>query len=209
MPAKLNLSGQQFGRLTAIRPLTKRNSQNHIMWLCQCQCGKKASVSGADLQSLKTRSCGCYRREVSCLNNRKHGDAGKIKSRLYRIWHNMKKRCSNKYNKDYKNYGGRGIKVCKIWANYVAFKKWALAHGYRDDLQIDRIRNNGNYKPSNCRWVTRKENQRNTRQNRRITINGETKSLVEWCEIYNVSYQLVYGRLRRGWGAFHALTKIR
>jgi hypothetical protein len=111
----------------------------------------------------------------------------------------MKQRCLNKTDKDYKNYGGRGIKLCKQWHDYVAFKKWALAHGYREDLQIDRINNDGNYTPINCRWVPRKDNLRNTRRTRWETIKGNTKSLAEWCEIYDVSYGTVYARMKRGW----------
>jgi len=186
MPAKIDLTGQQFGRLTVIREQKKRKNKRKI-WLCQCQCGRKKSVAGAELRSSQTKSCGCYRREIASQRaiqtHTKHGDAGKNPSRLYRIWHNMKKRCSCKNDKDYKNYGGRGIKVCKAWHDYRAFRKWALAHGYREDLQIDRINNDGNYTPKNCRWVTHNENARNTRRTRWITINRKTKSLAEWCEI--------------------------
>ena len=117
----------------------------------------------------------------------------------------MKMRCSNKNNKDYKYYGGRGIKVCKAWHDYRAFKKWALANGYREDLQIDRINNDGNYTPKNCRWVTPKENARNTRLTRWETIDGVTKSLAEWCDIYDISYHVVYVRMGRGWDLEDAL----
>jgi len=119
----------------------------------------------------------------------------------------MKKRCSNKNDKDYRNYGRRGIKVCKAWHDYRAFKKWALAHGYRENLQIDRIDNDGGYSPKNCRWVTQRENARNTSRTRWITINGKTESLVRWCEIYEVSYILVHRRLARGWDIVDALTR--
>ena len=201
---RLDLKGKTFGRLTVIRETRKNNC---IFWRCLCQCGKKTSVRTDDLISLSTQSCGCYRREIANQISRTHGDAGKITTRLYNIWHSMKQRCLNKTDKDYKNYGGRGIKLCKQWHDYVAFKKWALAHGYRNDLQIDRINNEGNYTPNNCRWVTRKDNLRNTRRTRWGTIEGNTKSLAEWCEIYDISYATVLGRLSRGWDLIDALTK--
>ena len=206
MPAKIDSTGRQFGRLTVIREQKKRNKHNCIMWLCQCQCGRKVTVRGGLLRSSETKSCGCYHRETASHTGRQtriHGDSGK-KTRLYITWCSMKQRCSNKNDK---NYGGRGIKVCKLWQDYRAFKKWALAHGYREDLQIDRINNNGNYTPSNCRWVTDKENRRNTRRTRWFTISGETKSLAEWCEVYDILYRLVHHRLTSGWDIIDALTK--
>lgn len=201
---KLNLIGQTFGRLTVLRKIRKNNC---IFWRCQCQCGKKTTVRGKDLRSLKTRSCGCYQREITSRISRKHGDSGKNGSKLYLVWQSMKYRCSNKNDKGYKHYGGRGIKLCKQWHDYRAFKKWALAHGYREDLQIDRINNDGNYTPKNCQWVPHKQNMRNTRRTRWETIKGKTKSLAEWCEIYDVSYKTVHARLERGWDLLDALTR--
>jgi hypothetical protein len=201
-----NLKGQTFGRLTVLHKLKQRKN-TCIVWRCRCQCGKKTSVRSQDLTALCTQSCGCYRREIASQTHWKHGDGGKKQSRLYNIWHGMKKRCSNKNDKDYKNYGGRGITLCKQWQNYVPFKKWSLEHGYREDLQIDRINNDGNYFPKNCQWVSRKKNARNTRLTRWETINGETKSLAEWCEIYNQDYHVVHNRLKLNWNLIDALTK--
>ena len=210
MPTKIDLTGQQFGRLTVIREQKKRQN-NHIIWLCQCQCGKKKFIRGGDLRSSRTRSCGCYKNErasqAAIKTHTTHGDAGKNIARLYNIWQGMKKRCSRKNNKDYGNYGGRGIKVCKQWQDYRAFRKWALANGYKEELTIDRINNDGNYTPKNCRWVTNKENARNTSMTRWITIKAETKPLVEWCELFGISYTVAHGRLARGWESEDALTR--
>ena len=145
MPAKIDLTGQQFGRLTVIKEQKERKN-NNIIWLCQCQCGRKASVKGIYLRASETRSCGCYPRDVLIQRNTIHGDAGKNKSKLYETWKGTRKRCSNKNCKDYGNYGGRGIKVCKIWHDFRAFKEWALASGWQEGLELDRIDNNGDYR---------------------------------------------------------------
>ena len=102
--------------------------------------------------------------------------------RIHGIWRGMKQRCQNPNCHSYKNYGGRGINICDEWLDFENFYEWALSSGYQDELQIDRINNDGNYEPSNCRWVTPKENARNKRNNRYITIDGETRCISEWCE---------------------------
>ena len=198
-----DLTNRVFGRLTVVKA-TKQRRHNNTVWLCRCKCGKKVLVRGNSLTSSNTRSCGCYNRDRASEVHRTHGEAGNNKTRLYRVWANMLKRCSGE---NHKNYGGRGIKVCKAWRSFIAFRDWALAHGYRDDLQIDRIDNDGNYCPKNCRWVTCKANSRNTRRTRWETINGETKSLAEWCESYHMSYCVVHKRLGCGWELIDALTE--
>lgn len=137
--------------------------------------------------------------------NFKHG---KRNTRLYRIWLQMKNRCYNKRSDRYKDYGGRGIVVCVEWRNsFELFYDWSMSHGYSDELTIDRIDNDGNYEPSNCRWVTIKEQSRNTRNNRSLTLNGETHCLIEWAEITGLGRQCIYNRLRYGWTVEDALTK--
>lgn len=137
--------------------------------------------------------------------NYKHGLR---KTRLFSIWANMKTRCINPRSTHYNRYGGRGITVCDEWRdNFQSFYEWAMANGYKDDLTIDRIDNNGNYEPSNCRWTTSKEQARNTSRNVLITIDGETKSLMSWCEKYNINYKTVRDRLKRGWTIEKSLTE--
>lgn len=121
-------------------------------------------------------------------------------TRLYGIWVNMRNRCNLKNDASYKHYGGRGIKVCEEWQNkFEPFMEWALSHGYDDFLTIDRIDVNGNYEPSNCRWITRKEQNNNMTSNVRLTYNGVTHNLTEWSQITGIKYPTLQGRIRRGW----------
>ena len=132
----------------------------------------------------------------------KHGMAG---TRLYRAWTNMRNRCNRKADKEYKHYGGRGIKVCEEWQNdFETFKEWALSNGYDDTLTLDRIDTNGNYEPNNCRWVTRKEQNNNMTSNVVLTV---THNLTEWSEITGISYSTLQGRIRRGWKTDDVLFK--
>lgn len=133
----------------------------------------------------------------------KHGKHG---TKLYITWKHMKSRCYNKNDKDYYNYGEIGITVCDEWRNnFQAFYDWSINNGYQDDLTIDRINNNGNYEPINCRWSDRKTQSRSRKYNNYYTIDGVTHCLSEWCEILNLNYRMVYMRLRRGWTIEKAL----
>lgn len=117
-------------------------------------------------------------------------------SRLYSIWRTMIHRCENPKREKYKDYGGRGITVCPEWHDPNVFMDWAESNGYKDGLQLDRIDNNKNYEPSNCRWVTPKENSRNRRNTKFLTVNGETKCVAEWCESIDISEFTVYWWIR-------------
>ena len=120
--------------------------------------------------------------------------------RVYRIFHNMKSRCYLPSFSRYEYYGGRGIKICNEWLNsFDSFYNWAMASGYRNDLDIDRIDNNGNYEPNNCRWVTAKIQNNNTRKNHYYTYKGETKSVSQWADQYHIHRCVLNNRLRRGW----------
>ena len=117
--------------------------------------------------------------------------------RIYKLWSHVKDRCYCKNNKDYKNYGARGIKVCEEWKNdFMSFYNWSMAHDYADDLTIDRIDVNGNYEPSNCRWVTPKEQARNRRNNKFITYNNETHCISEWAEKIGIPRKCLEHRIR-------------
>lgn len=128
------------------------------------------------------------------------------KTRLYGIWNHIKTRCLKKYDDRYKDYGGRGITICKEWLDYENFYNWAINNGYKNNLSIDRINNNGNYEPCNCRWATPKEQSQNTRRNRLIEYNGQKKCLALWAEELKMSYELIRSRLRRSWTIEEALT---
>jgi hypothetical protein len=122
------------------------------------------------------------------------------KTRLYRIYVNMKGRCNKQYNSRYNIYGARGVRVCGEWQNnFETFKKWAVENGYSDNLTLDRKDNNGDYAPNNCRWVDRIIQANNTRVNRLITIDGETHTIAEWSRITGLSRDVIKYRLLSGW----------
>lgn len=128
--------------------------------------------------------------------NYKHGGRG---TRLYGIWKAMRERCMCPNCNRWHRYGGRGIKVCEEWDDFAVFRDWALSHGYSDRLSIDRIDSNGDYEPSNCRWVTQQEQQNNRSNNHRIKVNGEEHTLSEWSRISGIAVSTIYSRLKKGW----------
>ena len=200
---KLDISGQKFGRLTALYRL--HNTKGRTKWLCVCECGNLTEVATNNLTNRHTKSCDCLRKEKAHKHDKtKHG---KSNTRLYYIWHNMKNRCCNKNTYNYKYYGERGIVVCDEWLNdFQTFYNWAYENDYNDKLTIDRINVNGNYEPSNCKWSTAKQQARNRRDNKNYTINGETHCLKEWCEILGLNYNTVQTRIcTRGWPIERAL----
>lgn len=129
-------------------------------------------------------------------------------ARIYRIWVGMKNRCQNANNYSYANYGGRGIAVCDEWQDYQSFLDWSLANGYGENLSIDRIDNNGNYCPENCRWATRREQNCNTRQNHYLTYNGVTQTISQWAECVGITRSALKCRLENGWAIDRALTVL-
>ena len=132
---------------------------------------------------------------------------GMSRSRIYHIWNSMKQRCSNPKTISYKYYGAKGVEVCQEWQDsFQAFYDWAMANGYAENLTIDRKDTNGNYCPENCRWATNKEQQNNTSYNKLHTYNGETLNVMQWAEKTNISANLLYKRLARGWDIEKALT---
>lgn len=192
-----NEIGNQYGRLLVIGR-AENCKQGQAQWECLCDCGKTCVVSGSNLRRGKQISCGCYGREVNAKND---VPTELRQGRIYRIWQRMISRCTNPRNSRYYTYGARGIKVCDEWTNdYMKFHEWAIENGYSDNLSIDRIDNDGNYEPSNCRWATNTQQVRNTSKTVFITYNGEKRPLTEWCEMLHLKRSTVYARLHDyGW----------
>ena len=188
--------GKKFYRLTVL--CRNGNSNNHSkQYLCRCDCGNEKTVIGIYLLDGRIKSCGCLNKELIAERNKTHN---MTHTRLFSIWQNMNTRCSNKNYNEYKNYGGRGITVCKEWKNdFIAFYNWAMENGYTDELSIDRIDNNGNYEPSNCRWATRKQQSNNTSKNHLFTYKGETRTIAKWSELKNINYKKLWSRIKRNW----------
>lgn len=153
------LIGQRFGRLVVTAEAAPGKDRRK-RWRCLCDCGGETITSTYHLRSGSTKSCGCLTAERAHDRQYKHGGKG---TRLYNIWKNMRQRCTNPKNPDFKWYGARGIKVCEEWNDFAVFREWALANGYREDLTIDRVNVDGDYRPENCRWTTWAEQARNRR----------------------------------------------
>ncbi len=195
MPAKIDYSGYKFGKLTVVNKLQQK-SYEKAKYYCVCDCGTEVIVSGSNLVTGHTKSCGCL--------TVKHGLARK--ERLYNIWVGMRQRCRDKKSKDYPRYGGRGISVCKEWNDYDTFRNWALNSGYNDTFSIDRINVNGNYEPSNCRWESTEAQNNNKTNNTSCEFNGETHTLAEWARIFKIPYRIVVQRHSRNWDIKRILT---
>ena len=170
----MNITGERYGKLVAIdfAGFKKCGKQKKSTWLCRCDCGNETTTAIGDLRSGHTTSCGCAHRQAVGRINLKHGLAYKC-GRLYPLWKSIKYRCFNPKSRSYKNYGGRGITVCEEWRDdFMSFYSWAMQNGYAEEklpnglnkLTIDRIDNDGNYEPSNCRFVTNSEQAKNKRR---------------------------------------------
>lgn len=197
-----DLSRRKFGRLKVVAYVGA--AKGHQLWRCRCKCGRITVATCNNLMRLHTTSCGCHKAEVVAAGARRRHSGSHTPEWV--AWQHMKDRCCNPARRDYHNYGGRGIKVCERWLacfdNFIADmgKKPSPAH------TLDRIDNNGDYAPENCRWATRHEQGINKRTTPRAAIDGVTKPVREWCEQYHMPLRLVLDRLRNGWPPLRALT---
>lgn len=191
---RLDLKDKKFHKLLVIG---KAENQKHkTMWKCLCDCGNITFVTTSNLKANRVKSCGCLRIdqlvERSTTHNKRHIS-------LYEIWKGIKQRCFNPKSKAYKNYGGRGIIMCEDWKNnFEEFYNWSISNGYVKGLTIDRIDNNSNYCPNNCRWVSRLEQANNKRNTIYLTINNKTDSLSNWLRFYNVNRSTYMTRIKYG-----------
>lgn len=187
-----NHSGKRFGKLLVTEVMKLVGGK--AAWLCKCDCGNEKFIRANSLVSNMTKSCGCLHKETMAANSIYKG----LRShKLYSVRRGMLNRCHLPSTKHYDNYGGRGISVCEEWRNsYLAFFNWALKSGWEDGLTIDRINNDGNYEPSNCRWVSRKANQNNRRNSTFVIINGQKKAMDELEHNYGIPASRIAHRIK-------------
>lgn len=188
-----DITGQKFGRLTALE--ARREKHKKTKWLCRCECGVEKLVYLNLLIAGYTRSCGCLQKEEASKRFKKHGLR---KTELYQTWKTMRTRCTNPNRHSYKRYGGRGIKVCKEWDDYGKFYNWSMDNGYKKGLTLDRIDNNGNYTPENCRWATPVIQANNTSRNVRVSIDGVERTLAEHAKFNNINDGTIRSRYKKG-----------
>lgn len=197
---RTDIIGDKFGRWTVIS-FSHVDESNILFFNCECSCGTKKKVRKGGLKQGASRSCGCLNLELVRKRAIQKKAKGRVKDeRLYNIWQSMKQRCNDENHSEFQRYGMRGIEVNEKWNNsYAEFKSWALNNGYSDELSIDRIDNDGDYTPSNCRWSTPKEQANNRSNSLNISFEGEEMTLAQWSEKLNIPYSCLYGRLNNGW----------
>lgn len=202
-----DLTGERFGRWTVIA-YGHTSEKRVAYWLCRCDCGAVREVRTSSLTSGRSKSCGCLHREITSkigkTINKTHGQFG---TPLYFVWNSMKQRCGNPKSTSYPEYGDRGISVCEEWLRFEPFYEWANENGYSHGLSIDRIDNDGNYCPENCRWVNNDIQCRNRRSNVRFEYKGYNLTLPEWSEKTGINRSTLASRLfTYGWSIEKALT---
>jgi hypothetical protein len=195
---KLNITGTQFGRLTALS--VSAEAGHNRKWICLCECGKLKPVLQDSLLAGKSRSCGCLHRELLTARLLTHGSHRNYE---YTVWAGMIQRCTNPKSEAWKNYGGRGITVCDRWRSFQNFK---------DDMpprpkgaSIERVKINEGYSPENCIWADRKAQNSNTRRSRWLTIHGKTMTMNQWAEKSRVPYSRLKHRINSGWNPERAI----
>lgn len=193
---KRTLPGQRFGRLVVCGFESTRNG-NHY-WRCLCDCGCERAVSTTNLNNGHVKSCGCFKSDF-------HSTHRMSQSRAYKAWINMKTRCGNANTHYYKDYGERGIRVCDRWQSFEAFHE-DMGDPPSRTHSIDRIENDGNYEPGNCRWATPTQQVRNRRNNIVVEYRGESKCLSEWAHLTGIPQNTLRYRLSHGWNADRAFT---
>lgn len=197
-----NLINKKFGRLTVLEKTNERKNKK-VIWLCKCTCGNVKTVRSTDLVSGNIVSCGCLQKEL--LKNGLSKKHGMSKTPTYETWFCMKNRCNNPKDARYKDYGGRGIKVCKKWYKFENFYE---DMGVRPkNKTIDRINNNRGYEPSNCKWSTRAEQSNNMRSNRYICYKENIKTMSEWSRCLGIKLTTLRQRIKSGWSVEKMFNK--
>lgn len=200
----IEITNHKVGRWTVIsRADNTPNGQSQ--WLCRCTCGNEKVLKSIVIRRGLSQSCGCFKRETMLARFTKHGHATNGISPTYHSWASMIARCTNPNNKAFPDYGGRGISVCERWKT---FQNFLEDMGEKPTgLSLDRINNDGNYEPGNCRWASDRTQARNRRSNRFLTFNGKTQSIRDWAQEMKLGYQNLTSRLHYGWSVERALTE--
>jgi hypothetical protein len=199
----IDLKGVKSGMLTALFPV-RQDKWGCYFWLCKCDCGKECEVSATRINKGETKSCGCLKLKKG--QNEKHGLK---KHPLYSVWAGMKYRCYNVKSHNYPLYGGRGITVCDRWLQSVVNFYEDMIDGYVKGLHLDRINNDGNYEPTNCRWLTHTQNSNNKRNNVYICMDGRTHTPAEWGRELNIKDNTIANRKRKGWVDYDTLFGLK
>jgi hypothetical protein len=202
--------GERYGRWLVVAPakptVQRSGGKTNRRWLCRCSCGVERDVPELLLRDGRSKSCGCWAREVSKVTNSVHGHCRNGRSSSeYQSWRAMRK-CSDPTHGSYSNYGGRGIKVCAQWENFAQFLKDMGAKPEGCAYSIERRDVNGDYQPSNCHWVIAKDQQNNRRNNRLVEFGGETLTVAQWARKTGIDRRTLRSRLEKGWTAEAALT---
>lgn len=202
-----DLTGQKFGKLTVLE-YVGRDKCRHSIWKCLCECGNISFPLATSLKSGVTKSCGCQESVFlpGHKRNKTHGlTLDPYTKRMYTTLQKMKRRCNLPSNPDYHNYGGRGIYVCDEWDDPEVFYNWAIANGYKPELTIDRIDNDGPYAPWNCRWATNEQQQNNKQNTVRFELGGILYTWLDLADRCVVSKETFKLRISRGWSTEKAL----
>lgn len=201
-----DISDQKFGRLTAVKLIGLSKSRKAV-WLCKCDCGNSVEILSSSLINGQTKSCGCWQKEWSINKHTTHGGS---KHPLYTTWDRMMSRCYNSNDRNFKNYGARGIGVYEEWRKdpnkFYAYVSILPNFGDKNRT-LDRVDNNKNYEPENLRWATARQQMRNSRINKNLTFDGKTQCLSAWAEELNIDKRTINGRLRSNWSVERALTE--
>lgn len=196
MARKIDLLGMVFNRWTVIKEADKEKESDKLKWVCKCECGNVSKVPSTYLTKGKSKSCGCYKGEVTAMRNKTHGMSHIDE---YGIWQTMINRCYNENVKGYHNYGGRGVFVCDRWLE--SFENFFEDVGLRPTKKhsLDRFPDiNGNYEPSNFRWATKEQQQRGQRRNVWLEHNGEKMVLIDWAKRFGVRHTCISEHLKSG-----------
>ncbi len=197
-----DLLGQRFGRLV-VEAIDTEKTKDRWLWLCRCDCGATVKVGTGNLRGGKTKSCGCWKRDELSqrATTKEYRDTPE-----YKTWMSMRSRCSIPSATGFDYYGGRGIRVCERWNDFFAFLS-DMGQRPSPKHSIERNDVNGDYEPDNCRWATKAEQANNTRANRLITIDGETKSVRQWEDHMGYNEGVISTRLYHGWSEYDAVTR--